>query len=310
MGIKLINKFASAALVLSFCAAVGVSVFAQDQNGKQAVLKTGSVSMKTNPFDKFDKENKSAAKTSATSSAKRQSSSSSDNPWTGWYVGGFVGSNFSRGSGDVSTVFAPTGYFATSSVNAVNNAGATRVKKNGFTGGGQGGYNYQSGNFLVGFEADFGSNRAEMFSFSSAIYPCCGPDSFFISQSVGTEWMFTARPRAGVVHKNALFYVTGGVAVTDVEYGSVFSDNFANALETNFFGKTKVGWTGGGGVEVKLAKRWSVKGEYLFADFGRTSSTSTNLTAFTPSQSFPENVFTHSAYLKNHNLRFGINFHF
>ncbi|HEV7643820.1 MAG TPA: outer membrane beta-barrel protein [Pyrinomonadaceae bacterium] len=305
MGIKLINTFASAALVLSFCGALGVSVFAQDQNNTKAVVKTGNVSMKANPFDKFGKGEKTVEKTK-----EKQSSSSSSHSWTGWYVGGFVGSNFSRGSADVSTVFAPTGYFATSSVNAVNGAGATRVKKNGFTGGGQGGYNYQTGNFLVGFEADFGSNRAQMFSFSNTTYPCCSPDSFLITQSVGTEWMFTARPRAGVVHKNALFYVTGGLAVTDVEYGSVFSDNFANALETNFFGKTKVGWTGGGGVEVKLAKRWSAKAEYLYANFGRTSSTSTNLTAFTPTQSFPENVFTHSAYLKNHNLRFGINFHF
>ena len=39
---------------------------------------------------------------------------------------------------------------------------------------------------------------------------------------------------------------------------------------------------------------WSVKAEYLYVDLGRTSTTSTNLTAFAPATAFPTNVVTHA----------------
>jgi len=33
------------------------------------------------------------------------------------------------------------------------------------------------------------------------------------------------------------------------------------------------GWTAGGGIEVQFAPRWSLKGEYLYADLGRANHT-------------------------------------
>lgn len=246
-----------------------------------------------------------------------QTSSSSDD-WTGVYVGGHAGITVGRTGVNTSTLYSPTGYFATSSVPAVNAAGAQTIESNGFNGGGQAGYNKQFGRFVIGAEADFGVHRINKEIVSGDEYPCC-TSSFEISQSVKTNWMFTARPRVGVTAGPALLYATGGLAMTDVEYNAVFTDNDSDALETASFKKTRTGYAAGGGVEVKMSNRWSAKVEYLFADFGRVSGTSNNLTTADFGEevvgglgtiTWPENTFTHSARVKSHNFRFGMNYRF
>jgi outer membrane immunogenic protein len=53
-----------------------------------------------------------------------------------------------------------------------------------------------------------------------------------------------------------------------------------------------------------------VKGEFLHADFGSESATSTNLTEGTPLVAEPTNVFTHTANLTANVYRFGLNYRF
>ena len=244
-----------------------------------------------------------------------------DDEWSGFYAGGYVGVTHARPNVNTSTVFSPTGYFAQSSVTAINADGTRSLKSNGFTGGGQFGYNKQFGRIVVGAEADFGAQQISESDSVSRQYPCCAPTAYTITQEVKSNWLFTARPRVGVTAGKALIYGTGGLAVTDIKYSAAFTDTFAAALETSEFKKTKAGYTVGGGVEVKVAKKWSVKGEYLYSDFGRESVTSTNLSSeFTsdleaPSgvigrETWPENVFTHSTKIKSHNFRFGVNYRF
>lgn len=241
--------------------------------------------------------------------------------WKGFYIGVYGGGNFGRSDAATSTVFTTTGYFAQTSVTAINNAGIKRIKPSGFTGGGTIGYNHQSGNFVAGVEADFGAMRANETVTSTTTYPCCSPATFTITQSMKTSWQFTARPRIGVAAGNALIYGTGGVAVTDINYQAAFSDTFGSARENGGVNKNKAGWTLGGGVEFKAGSHWSLKGEYLYADFGSVNVSSTNLNAnsinfrpglsiASPSVAYPGNVFTHSADLKVSNVRFGINYHF
>jgi opacity protein-like surface antigen len=79
-----------------------------------------------------------------------------------------------------------------------------------------------------------------------------------------------------------MVYATGGLAVTDVNFQLVFKDTFATAHESSGAKKTVFGWTAGAGAEFKLAGGWSLKAEYLYADFGNVSASSSNLTAFTP----------------------------
>ena len=81
-----------------------------------------------------------------------QSSSSDD--WTGVYVGGHAGITVGRTGVNTSTIFDNNGYFVSSSVPAVNAAGARTIESNGFNGGGQGGYNKQFGRFVIGWTTD------------------------------------------------------------------------------------------------------------------------------------------------------------
>ena len=246
---------------------------------------------------------------------------STDEEWTGFYVGGYVGVTNGRTSANTSTVYSDSGYFATSSVPAINSAGAQRFNSNGFTGGGQFGYTKQFGRIVIGAEADFGAQRVDADDVVTADYPCCASD-FTVYQAAKSDWLFTARPKVGVTAGKALIYGTGGVAVTNLKYAGLFTDTDSDAIESADFDTTRTGYTVGGGVEVKVAKNWSVKGEYLYADFGRESVTSNNLNteAFidlvaAPSgiparENYPENTFTRSANLKTHSVRFGVNYRF
>ena len=228
----------------------------------------------------------------------------------GFYVGGYVGGTNGRSDAATTTVFSPTGYFATTSVPAIATAGAQKLRPSGFTGGGQVGYNFQSGVFVLGLETDFGSMSLSDSKSTTATYPCCAPTAFTVTQSIETSWLFTLRPRVGFTAGPLLVYGTGGLAMTNANYQAVFTDTFATAHENGGKEDNLTGWTAGGGAEVKFGGRWSVKGEYLYANFGDLSTTSNNLTAFTPPISFPSNTFTHRADLRAHIYRFGLNFHF
>ncbi len=246
---------------------------------------------------------------------------SSDDEWTGFYAGGYIGVVNSRVNANTSTVFNEEGYFFPSSVTAINNAGARRFNSNGFTGGGQFGYTKQFGRLVVGAEADFGAQRIDAEDSVTEDYPCCS-STFTIDQAVKSDWLFTARPKVGVAAGKALVYATGGVAVTNLKYAGLFTDTDSDAFEAAEFDTTRTGYTVGGGLEVKVSKKWSVKGEYLFADFGRETITSNGLntdeifiadlapTAPAALIAYPENTFTRSANLKTHSIRFGVNYRF
>lgn len=240
------------------------------------------------------------------------SAQSSHTNWKGFYIGGNAGGHSSTSDAQTSTVFSPTGYFATTSVPAIATYGNQKPDAHGFTGGGQFGFNLQKDRFVAGFEADFGALLLRDTQSNGRTYPCCAPTAFNVTQSVKTDWLFTARPRIGVTAGHFLLYATGGLALTNFNYQAVFTDTFATAHENGGVSGSKTGWTAGGGIEYQLPdhSHWSMRLEYLYANFGRVTTTSTNLTAFTPPVSFPDNVFTHSAHLQSHIARFGVNYRF
>src|SRR5215471_873497 len=144
----------------------------------------------------------------------------------------------------------------------------------------------------------------------SATYPCCAPTAFTITQTVETNWLYTLRPRLGFTTGPVLIYGTGGLAMTNLQYQSFFSDTFATAKESAIVKSTQTGWAAGAGAEFKVGNHWSVKGEYLYGDFGSVHGASTNLTAFTPPIMYPTNGFTHGADLTANIFRFGFNYRF
>jgi len=133
--------------------------------------------------------------------------------WTGFYVGGNAGYGAGRSDPSTTTEFTPTNYWNILSVPQVNAAGTGGVDPNGFVGGAQAGFNWQTGGLVLGAEIDFDSFHLSGSRTAGATYLCCAPNSFQMTQSVNTDWLFTTRGRLGWAADNWLFYGTGGIAV-------------------------------------------------------------------------------------------------
>lgn len=241
--------------------------------------------------------------------------------WSGYYLGGNLG--YARGDSDVSTRVVDAGtYFFPSSPAAVNAIGSATLKPDGFTGGAQAGRNWKSGNAVFGIEVDLSAFRLDESRVVSGGYPCCPTLSNTISQRIETDWLFSIRPRLGVlVRSDLLLYVTAGLAATNLKYTNTFVDNppppplpVGGAFlgrENGSTSQTRIGGTIGGGAEYRYASNWTVKFEYLYTDFGSVGSsgtlTSTNpLFVATPFTA----VLAHSADLKTHHFRIGFNYQF
>jgi len=231
--------------------------------------------------------------------------------WSGFYVGLNAGAALGSAHTRTNTVFSPTGYFAVSSTESILGFGNQHPNDTSFTGGIQFGYNWQINNTVVGLETDFGYLGLKASALSRSLYPCCAPTSYAIDQSAKADWLWTLRPRVGVIGPyNTLLYVTGGLAVTEIKGNFLFTDTFATAQESASVSKTKAGWVAGLGAETAWAGPWTVRFEYLHVSFDSASTTSTNLTAFTPPIAFPTNVFTHSVSFSDEIVRVALNYRF
>ena len=259
-----------------------------------------------------------AATTLSAGAAQSAFAASATYNWSGWYLGLNGGGNW--GTSHASTTAANGFYFPylsgfffsflcpgiTSCNDAVASAGNQRFNTSGFTGGFQGGYNWQSGNILVGIELDYQYFRSAGSKSVTVPFPSFPGLTMTVTTSMSTDWLFTARPRLGLVSSNWLFYGTGGLAVTRLKGTWSYTDNvfFPAASESASASTTKVGWTVGGGVEVALPGNWLIGGEYLYVKFNKVSTTSTNLVLGPPTLGpDPTTVFSHSADLASNIVR-------
>jgi outer membrane immunogenic protein len=119
----------------------------------------------------------------------------------------------------------------------------TAIQPSGFAGGVQGGYNWQSGQFVMGLEADINAS---------------GANDTFAAFKFSNPWFGSVRGRGGYAFNNVLFYGTLGFA-----YGELRGENLGVTEE-----KVHLGWTGGVGMEVGMTPNWSAKVEYLYMDLG------------------------------------------
>ena len=104
--------------------------------------------------------------------------------------------------------------------------------------------------------------------------------------------------------------------MTSLKVGNNFGDNCAAfcGLTPNFGGlsnasTTKTGYAVGGGGEWAFNPHWSVKGEYLYVDFGNVSTTLTTNT-FPAGFITVGNTMTTSAKLNASIARLGLNYKF
>lgn len=226
------------------------------------------------------------------------------------YVGVSAGYAWSNADVTTSTVFSPTGYFASSSVPAINADGVKKIKPQSFIGGVDAGYDYRSGALVMGLAADISSVDHTKTATVTSTYPCCAPTAYTISQTVKTKWMTTIRAKLGYDVGMANVYVTGGWAGEKVRYTALFTDTFATANETATADKFRSGWVAGAGADIRIGGNWSIQPEYLHAEFGTLTVPGGTLTAFTPSQSFATNTFTHTMKLRSDVARVGLHYHF
>jgi outer membrane immunogenic protein len=188
-----------------------------------------------------------------------------------------------------------------------------RPNPSGFLGGAQGGYNWQTGHFVIGGEADISWSRMSGTATVTPIIKNNGtpfPGAGFLTAHQDTKWFGTIRPRAGIAFDRVLLYGTGGLAYGRVNYSA--NSDFRPGVPTSilFFqypaslSKTKTGWTVGGGVEVGINQHWSWKAEYLYYDLGNQSITANPIPANPPFQ------VSYRWETKAHTFNAGINFRF
>jgi outer membrane immunogenic protein len=121
------------------------------------------------------------------------------------------------------------------------------TRPNGVQGGIEAGYNWQFGQFVAGVEGDIDVS---------------GADDTFAPWQFSNPWYGTLRGRAGVAIGNTLLYGTAGLAT-----GGLTAQSPGNLSE----GRTSVGFTAGGGLEVGFSQRWSAKAEWLYIDLANRS---------------------------------------
>lgn len=217
--------------------------------------------------------------------------------WGGWYAGAQVGGVW--GASNVGNAFV-NGAAPIANQQAF---AATSSQQNaaGFSGGGQIGYNHQVDRWLVGIEADASYTGLRQSRTTTAAFQA---DSLTTSSAVSSDWMVTLRPRAGYAVDRTLFYLTGGLALTDLNFASSYADTTGQSAASGF-GKTRVGWVAGAGIEHAFTKNWTAKVEYLYADFGKQSVTSPVIAGGAPNGLIAQDVD-----LKTNTVRGGLNYHF
>jgi outer membrane immunogenic protein len=104
-----------------------------------------------------------------------------------------------------------------------------------------------------------------------------------------SSWLATVRGRAGYAFGSVMPYITGGLAVGDIQ---------ANRPGFTGMSDTRAGWTIGGGIEGAIVDRWTAKVEYLYTDLG-----SSNCSA--AARGIATNVSS-----RNNILRAGLNYRF
>ena len=237
--------------------------------------------------------------------------------WTGFYVGANIGGGIASNSTDSVVLLSPNA----PSAGVTNPVSAQSFKHSpaGVLGGGQIGYNWQTGNWVLGVEGDWDwTNQRETASTQNFLASTIvvAPASIGFSDEQKIKWLATARARLGWARDSWLWYVTGGAAWGEVEsnyaLGVTGSATFAAGPAAASFNSTRSGWTVGGGVETSLAwmgapGNWSAKLEYLYVDLGTVTNTFTVPLTATPAAFYS---FTSNSHIRDNIIRVGLNYRF
>lgn len=185
--------------------------------------------------------------------------------WTGLYVGGNAGGGLGQKSWAlVETVRETT----PPTITTFSPPDKVSFPVDGFLGGGQLGYRFQSGMWVWGVEGTF-----DWTNLSGGTE--CGGSNICESKA---DWLATIAGEAGWAVDRALFYLKGGGAaihenhslspMTQTTNGVSVSEATCNTCVNS---ETRWGWLFGAGVTYAFTSNWSAFVEYNYMDFGKRS---------------------------------------
>lgn len=252
---------------------------------------------------------------------------------SGFYAGlnagyAFDGSSKIASTGSVLSNAADVFYIGNGApVSAANITGSAPASPGTSIGGGQVGYNFATGRWVLGAEADIQGAGAAALTTSSRMANATVAGATEMATIVfedrkSVDWLGTFRGRVGMTATPSLLpYITGGLAFGGVSadsratqtWGGSALGPFAAAASSSVayghYSNTLLGWTLGAGIEWMFAPGLSLKGEYLFYDLGEGYFPSGTLTtsAFGIANVVASNS---SARFDGHIIRVGLNYHF
>lgn len=216
--------------------------------------------------------------------------------WAGFYLGVNIGGSWGRATDRAE--FTPA-------AGAAALIARDTTHPNGVIGGGQLGYNWQTGPVVFGIETDIqGSGQRGTATVGGVTATCGVPCS--VTETDGVTWFGTTRGRLGYSWGEWMAYVTGGAAYAGIN--TIGTENFVGGvvplLALTNGTTTRAGWTVGGGVEGRLTGAWSWKIEYLHMDFGTANF------AFAEPPPLAPGTVAQSIRVTDDVVRVGVNYHF
>ena len=182
--------------------------------------------------------------------------------WTGFYGGLHVGAGWGTtettltGFSVVPPVIPPIAFSLPFAQNS----------RSGFLGGAQAGYNWQSGLFVFGVQADIAGMDVK------GTTPCL----VILSCTAKSDWLATVSGRVGaVVLDRGLIYAKGGAAWMNTNrtvnlpvFGGLGAINEITNKDT-----TTWGWLVGMGTEWMITRNWTAFVEYNYIEFDKKADT-------------------------------------
>ncbi len=216
--------------------------------------------------------------------------------WSGWYIGGNAGGAWGDSRFEIIGGAGP-GSANGAGPGSSNGAGPgpgpgvfTSDNDSSFLGGGQIGFNWQTGPWVWGVEGDIdGKSLTNNLALGSFVAGGAGPGpgtgtgpgasngagpgpstGFTLGLTAKTRVEGSIRARGGFAFDRFLVYATGGWAIADVEVSAIGTGS-AFCLAPCSDSRAVNGWTVGGGAEYALTNNVSLGVEYRYSDFGRES---------------------------------------
>ncbi len=204
--------------------------------------------------------------------------------WSGFYAGAHIGYSNAKASADFSLLGLPL------LSGGENLSGAVY--------GGQLGYNAQWNRFVLGIETDIMATSQKASSTRACVALACGVAVTQTSED-SIPWLGTLRLRAGLTLGRALIYGTGGIGYGAFKSTQTLTTTLASVTSTSQ--EQRPAWVVGGGIDMALTDRWSLRGEYLRIEASENTTTYNvgGLGLVTERSAMTENIG-----------RFGVNYRF